>query len=453
MSTGYFDRLPNTVNLRRMQRSLVVVVGIGAVGSQVTMELARCGVGRFRLIDGDVLEESNRPRHVLPRGYVGRNKATAMKQYLDSEVPGSHSEAESRYVNETVSDAELDDLLRDADLIVAATDDREAQRRVGRRALAVGVPAIFPALYRDGGGEVIVQLDPQFPCFFCWDGFRDNEQQLREVRALNAIAQPIIRWATLISLAVLDPSSEHRRLLAAGRGQPPRQIFVDIPTQPLLMAPLLRRPDCPSCRVGPAPPPPFTSPLPPQSRPRLATMIALSAVIVVVIALVIGVASGNSPSPSLKLPRPSVPESVATASGGVTATQSGQTSESGTSVATAIMIQPGEPEEGNSGTVAYGEGSCGPEDGQFWKVQLAKGEFVKIVWGGPDDHAMGLDIWPPGITDIHGSDRRRLTYQSTEGEESEWTFTAPTAGEYPVVFDDSCGNPGMFHFTLTTQPG
>ena len=41
-----------------------------------------------------------------------------------------------------------------------------------QRALALSVTAIFPALYADGGGEVVVQLDPRSPCFFCWDGFQ-----------------------------------------------------------------------------------------------------------------------------------------------------------------------------------------------------------------------------------------------------------------------------------------
>ena len=40
-----------------MQGAVVVVVGVGTVGSQIAMKVARCGVGRLRLIDGDHLEE------------------------------------------------------------------------------------------------------------------------------------------------------------------------------------------------------------------------------------------------------------------------------------------------------------------------------------------------------------------------------------------------------------
>ena len=69
------------------------VIGVGTVGSQIVLELAKCGVGRFRLVDGDHLEESNRARHVLPERYVGMNKAEALTLHLAEEVPQSRPEA------------------------------------------------------------------------------------------------------------------------------------------------------------------------------------------------------------------------------------------------------------------------------------------------------------------------------------------------------------------------
>jgi hypothetical protein len=189
-------------------------------------------------------------------------------------------------------------------------------------------------------------------------------------------------------------------------------------------------------------------------------VLAWVVVIAVIAGIVIGAAVGHSPSSSTppeaqhdsaaaESPTPTATTATETA----TTAQPEQANESGTSVATARAITPGAEEEGNSGTVSYGEGSCGPEQGQFWKAMLHQGEEVTIAWGGPEGHAMGLDIWPPGTTNIHGSDERRVTYQSTEGEHTEKTFVAPTTGVYPIVIDDSCGQPGPFHFTLSSERG
>ena len=57
----------------------VVVVGMGGVGSWAAEALARAGVGKLTLVDGDVSEESNTNRqcHALEGNY-GRGKAELM---------------------------------------------------------------------------------------------------------------------------------------------------------------------------------------------------------------------------------------------------------------------------------------------------------------------------------------------------------------------------------------
>jgi hypothetical protein len=122
----------------------------------------------------------------------------------------------------------------------------------------------------------------------------------------------------------------------------------------------------------------------------------------------------------------------------------------GKSVRTAKRIRRGVRMIGNTGTVAYGWGSCGPEEGQFWKARLKADQQAMILWGSSGGTVTGLDVYPPGTRKIEGSDDRRLTYQSIAGDPTKLTFTAPRTGMYPIVFDDSCGSPGPFHFVLIT---
>ena len=53
---------------------LVAIVGCGSMGSKVAASLARCGVARFFLVDGDVLKPSNLVRNDLDWSAVGAHK-------------------------------------------------------------------------------------------------------------------------------------------------------------------------------------------------------------------------------------------------------------------------------------------------------------------------------------------------------------------------------------------
>lgn len=249
-----FSRVAGRINLPLMSGRRVVIVGVGAVGSIMAGQLASSGVGQLRLIDGDHLGQHNLIRHQLPAQYVGMNKAEGLALYLDENVSGIAVEALPRNIDESLSDSMLDRLLADADLIVAATDDDNAQRRVGTRALALGISAVFPALYADGGGEVFVQLRPGMPCFRCWDGFREDSEQLRGVTALGAEVLAVIQLATELSLALLDPHLVFRQhLISEENPDVPQQLFVlNYILEGWSRPPVEHRPDCPSCSVGPA---------------------------------------------------------------------------------------------------------------------------------------------------------------------------------------------------------
>ena len=51
--------------VEKLKNAHVAVFGIGGVGSYVVEALARCGVGHFLLVDGDVVAESNINRQLI----------------------------------------------------------------------------------------------------------------------------------------------------------------------------------------------------------------------------------------------------------------------------------------------------------------------------------------------------------------------------------------------------
>lgn len=269
----YFDRVAGSVNFSLLQTKLVTVVGVGMVGSQIARELAKCGVGRLRLIDHDVLERANLARHALDDRFLGWNKAEGMTIYLAEQIAGIKTEALPRKIDGSVSEELLDRWLADADVVVAATDDHNTQRRIGRRTLLHGLPSIFPALFVEGGGEAVVQFDDQLPCFSCWDEFRPTTAPLRGAQAANYLALPVIFTSLRLCLGLLDPAAPDREMMRAV--WPPYQVFGLNRFGTLHSARLEWRETCPSCLGRPpgaaehrlSPPQPAS-----QQQPQLPTI-------------------------------------------------------------------------------------------------------------------------------------------------------------------------------------
>src|SRR5882724_6549374 len=66
-------------------KSGVVCVGAGGIVSQIAPTLVRKGIGRITLLDDDVVEASNLNRQRFYIKDIGKNKALALAENLQSE--------------------------------------------------------------------------------------------------------------------------------------------------------------------------------------------------------------------------------------------------------------------------------------------------------------------------------------------------------------------------------
>lgn len=70
-------------NLEKLSRSHILVAGLGGVGGYAAEQLCRAGVGEMTLIDGDVIDPTNRNRQIIAlTGNNGQPKVMAMADRL-----------------------------------------------------------------------------------------------------------------------------------------------------------------------------------------------------------------------------------------------------------------------------------------------------------------------------------------------------------------------------------
>jgi len=161
VSAGPGGRLPQTAS--DLTSKKVGIVGLGSVGSKVAASLARSGVRRFLLIDGDLLLPENLVRHELSWASVGMHKASALSQELALLAPEVEVVQHLHDVGGQESPARANQVFKqlgDCDLIIDATADPyvfadlAALARVRRR------PICWGEVFAGGLGALVARARP-----------------------------------------------------------------------------------------------------------------------------------------------------------------------------------------------------------------------------------------------------------------------------------------------------
>ena len=107
----------------KVKQARVAVAGLGGLGSNIAISLARMGVGRLHLIDFDVVEPSNLNRQQYRICHLGMRKAEALKQELAEINP--FVDVRAQCVRLTAENAAA--VLREDTVVCEAFDAPEAK--------------------------------------------------------------------------------------------------------------------------------------------------------------------------------------------------------------------------------------------------------------------------------------------------------------------------------------
>jgi hypothetical protein len=127
----------------------VVVVGCGALGSAVAELLARGGVTRITLLDGEDLQAGNLCRHTLILGDIRRGKAVSLGQRLAAVSP--HMRVTVIPHEFPPPDATDHEVLRTADMVIDCTAADDLPRALAR--YPWGRPVRFANLWLGQAGR------------------------------------------------------------------------------------------------------------------------------------------------------------------------------------------------------------------------------------------------------------------------------------------------------------
>lgn len=107
----------------KVKKATVAIAGLGGLGSNIAVSLARIGVGRLILMDYDVVEPSNLNRQHYLIAHIGQKKTEALKAQIESINPFIEVEAHDVYLSEDNAAS----FIAQADIAVEAFDDPAAK--------------------------------------------------------------------------------------------------------------------------------------------------------------------------------------------------------------------------------------------------------------------------------------------------------------------------------------
>lgn len=146
MFTKRYERNYKTIShedQKKLAESTVAIVGCGGLGGTMAEELARLGIGRLILIDGDHFEESNLNRQLFStENNVGEKKVKAAKKRLRT----VNSEVTLTLYDKWFSVENAQELFNDANLVLDALDSINRRVELEKACHSLNIPLVYAGI-------------------------------------------------------------------------------------------------------------------------------------------------------------------------------------------------------------------------------------------------------------------------------------------------------------------
>ena len=203
---------------RSAQRSRVLLLGVGGLGSGILQSLVGLGVGEVTIVDIDTVEKKNLARQfIYGPGAIGAPKVTAARDWARSYSPGTRVRAVRERITDAASIVDLGQAATGrpaADIVICAIDSPDDIHLIVNKACCtLGIPFVAGGLTYSTLSYWSVEPG-RTPCRLCLQLHRDDETRtlpailrqpaLIEPMPVNRVTGPVVQLLSgLMSLEVM----------------------------------------------------------------------------------------------------------------------------------------------------------------------------------------------------------------------------------------------------------
>ena len=221
----------------RLNESRVLIIGLGGLGSPVSIYLSSAGVGRLVLVDFDKVEISNLQRqivHTTPD--INRLKIESAKEHLQAINP----EISIECIDHVMENHELLDQATKAEVIVDASDNFQTRFALNEASIKTKTPLVSGAAIRfEGQVTVFNPKDDTSPCYRCLYG---EEITISETCMANGVIAPLLGI-----IGSIQANETLKLLMGIGKTLQGNLLLLDSLHMDINQVSLKKDPACPVC--------------------------------------------------------------------------------------------------------------------------------------------------------------------------------------------------------------
>ena len=158
----------------KLKKAKVCILGLGGLGSNAAVLLARVGVGYLKLVDFDIVEASNLNRQQYRISHIGMKKTEAIKTIIKEINPF----VEIEVLNKKVDRENILSIVGDVEIIVEAFDIAETKAMAIEELLINGDKILVSASGMAGIGSAneIITRKVRDNFYLIGDNYSDYEE-------------------------------------------------------------------------------------------------------------------------------------------------------------------------------------------------------------------------------------------------------------------------------------
>ena len=221
----------------RIRKSKILLVGLGGLGSPISIYLAAAGVGELTIVDFDKVDLSNLQRQILHKtSDINRLKIDSAKEHLLELNPNININS----ISKKLSEKDLLDEVKKSNIIIDASDNFDTRFSLNKISVKSKTPLVSgAAIHFEGQVTVFNPSKKSSPCYRC---LYSENISTEESCAANGVFAPLLGI-----VGSIQANEALKLILNLGESIEGKLLLIDALNMEFNEVFLKKDPSCPVC--------------------------------------------------------------------------------------------------------------------------------------------------------------------------------------------------------------